>query len=176
MKRRRKTLRTRFIHSFDMPLIVVAAFLFLCMCVSACVTIQKRRRPDVARIKGISENFDIGTIVRTETGQVVSFEDLIADLEGVRIVYVGERHSNEAHHDVQLEILKALHEKDSTLLVGMEMFVHSDQQALDRWSAGELDEETFLREVRWEEKWKFDFALYRVILDFIREESLTVVA
>ena len=146
------------------------------MCVSACVMIQKWRRSDVVRIKGISKNFDTGTIVRTETGQVVSFQDLIADLEGVRIVYVGERHSNEAHHDVQLEILKALHEKDPTLLVGMEMFVYSDQQALDRWSAGELDEETFLREVRWEEKWKFDFALYRAILHFIREESLRLLA
>ena len=146
------------------------------MLVSACVVIQKLRTPEVVRIKGISENFDIGTIVRTVTGEVISFENLIADLEAVRIVYVGERHSNEAHHDVQLRILKALHEKDSTLLVGMEMFVNSDQQALDRWSAGKLDEETFLKEVRWEEKWKFDFALYRAILGFIREESLAVVA
>ena len=158
-----------------MRLIVVAASL-LCLCMSACVVIQKLRTPAVVRIKGISAGFEVGTIARTETGQVVSFAELIADLEGVRIVYVGERHSNEAHHDVQLRILKALHEKDSTLLVGMEMFVSSDQHALDQWSAGQLDEETFLKAVRWEEKWKFAFSLYRAILGFIREESLKVVA
>lgn len=146
------------------------------MYVTGCAVIQKLKMPTVVRIKGVSEGFETGTIVHTETGQVVSFEELIADLEGVRIVYVGERHSNEAHHDVQLSILKALYEKDPTLLVGMEMFVSSDQHALDQWSAGQLDEETFLKEVGWEEKWKFDFALYRAILDFIRKESLKVVA
>lgn len=161
---------------FDMRLIIVAASIFLCMYVSACGVIKKLRMATVVRIKGISEGFEIGTIVCTETGQVVSFEELMADLEDVRIVYVGERHSNEAHHDVQLRILKAFYEKDPALLVGMEMFVSSDQHALDQWSAGRLDEETFLKEVGWEEKWKFDFALYREILDFIRKNSLKVVA
>jgi uncharacterized iron-regulated protein len=131
--------------------------------------------PTVVRIKGVSEGFEIDSIVHAETGQVVSIEELMDDLEGMRIVYVGERHSNEAHHDVQLKILKALYEKDPTLLVGMEMFVGPDQNALDQWSAGQLDEETFLKEVGWEEKWKFDFALYRAILDFIRQKSLRLV-
>jgi uncharacterized iron-regulated protein len=132
--------------------------------------------PTLVRIKGISKGFEIGSIVRTETGHVVSFEELMADLEGVRVVYVGERHTNKAHHDVQLRILKALYEKDPMLSVGMEMFAISDQHTLDRWSAGQLDEESFLKEVGWDEKWKFDFALYRKILDFIRKESLKVVA
>lgn len=154
----------------------MAATVFLCLYVSACAVIQKLKMPTEVHIKGISKGFETGTIVHAETGRVVSFEELMADLESVRIVYVGERHSNEAHHDVQLRILKALYEKDPALLVGMEMFVSPDQQALDQWSAGRLDEETFLKEVGWEEKWKFDFGLYRAILDFIREKSLKVVA
>ncbi len=161
---------------FDMRLIIVVASVFLCMYVTGCAVIQKLKMPTVVRIKGVSEVFEIGTIVHTQTGRVVSFKELMADLEDVRIVYVGERHSNEAHHDVQLRILKALYEKDPALLVGMEMFVSSDQPALDQWSAGRLDEETFLKEVCWEEKWRFDFALYRAILHFIREDSLKVVA
>lgn len=159
-----------------MRLSIIAASIFLCIYVSGCAVIQKLEMPTVVRIKGVSEGFETGAIVQTEAGQVVSFEELMADLEGVRIVYVGERHTNEAHHDVQLRVLKALYEKDPTLLVGMEMFASSDQHALDQWSAGQLDEETFLKEVGWEEKWKFDFALYRAILDFIREKSLKVVA
>jgi len=154
----------------------MAATIFLCLCVSACAVIQKLKMPTEVHIKGISKGFEIGTIVHTETGRVVSFEELMADLEDVRIVYVGERHSNEAHHDVQLRILKALYEKDPALLVGIEMFVSSDQEVLDQWSAGRLDEETFLKEADWEEKWKFDFGLYRAIFDFIREGALKVVA
>lgn len=155
---------------------ITIACTLLCVYVSACAVIQKLKMPSVARIKGISEGFEAGTIVRTETGRVLSFEELLADLEGVQVVYVGEKHGNQAHHDIQLKVLKALYEKDPTLLVGMEMFVISDQHVLDKWSAGQLDEETFLNKIGWEEKWKHDFALYRAILDFIREESLKVVA
>jgi uncharacterized iron-regulated protein len=159
-----------------MRLLIIAVSVSMYMFVSGCVVMQMLKTSTVVRIKGISEGFKIGTIVRTETGQVVSFEELMADLEGVRIVYAGERHDNQAHHDVQLRILRAFQEKDPTLLVGMEMFVRSDQHALDQWSEGRLDEETFLKEVDWENKWKFDFALYRDILDFIREKSLKMVA
>jgi uncharacterized iron-regulated protein len=159
-----------------MRLLIIAASVSMYLFVSGCAVMQKLKTPTVVRIKGISEGFKVGTIVRTETGQIVSFEELMADLEGVRIVYAGERHDNQAHHDVQLKILRALQEKDPTLLVGMEMFVKSDQHALDQWSAGRLDEETFLKEVDWEKKWKFDFALYCAILNFIREKSLKVVA
>ncbi len=159
-----------------MCLSIIAASVFLCIHASGCAVIQKLKMPTVVRIKGVSEGFEIGAIVKTETGQTVSFEELMADLEGVRVVYVGERHTNEAHHDIQLRILKALHEKDPALLIGMEMFAGPDQHTLDRWGAGQMDEETFLKEVGWEEKWKFDFDLYRAILDFIRKESLKVVA
>ena len=109
-------------HGFAMRLIIVAVCVFLCMHASGCAVIKQLKMPTVVRIKGVTGEFEIGAIVRTETGQVVSFDELMADLEDVRVVYVGERHSNEAHHDVQLRILKALYEKDPTLFVGMEMF------------------------------------------------------
>ncbi|RLB82493.1 MAG: hypothetical protein DRH17_05620 [Deltaproteobacteria bacterium] len=158
-----------------MRLLIMAASVFLCLYVSGCAVIQKLKMPTVVRIKGLPETFEIGAIVRTATGEVVSFEELMADLEHVRIVYIGEKHSNEAHHNVQLKILKALYEKDPRLLVGMEMFVNADQHVLDQWRAGKLDQETFLKEVDWENTWKFDFSLYRAVLDFIREASLKLV-
>ena len=159
----------------DMRFVILTACVFLCVSVSSCAMIQKLKMPTVVRIKGVSDGFEIGTIVHSESGQVVSFDELMADLEVVRVVYVGERHCNQVHHDVQLRILKALHEKDPVLLVGMEMFEGSDQHALDQWSSGQLDEESFLKEVGWDEKWRFDFAIYRPILEFIREKSLKVV-
>jgi uncharacterized iron-regulated protein len=60
--------------------------------------------------------------------------------------------------------------------VGMEMFDRSYQEVLDLWSAGVLDEETFLRKVHWYANWQFDFGLYRDILAFIKENRIKIVA
>jgi uncharacterized iron-regulated protein len=58
----------------------------------------------------------------------------------------------------------------------MEMFDRSYQQVLDLWSAGVLDEETFLRKVQWYANWQFDFGLYRDILEFIKENRIKIIA
>jgi len=55
------------------------------------------------------------------------------------------------------------------------MFEASYQSVLDQWSAGLLDETSFLKAVDWEKTWKFDFSLYRPILEFIRKRSLKLV-
>ena len=117
-----------------------------------------------------------GEIVQVKTGQVVSFDAMIGDLSRVDIVYVGETHINRAHHDIQLKILQAIFAKNRSIRVGMEMFERSSQPILDQWRAGDLTEETFLKKVRWEKDWSFDFDLYRDILYFIRENHIHLTA
>ena len=158
-----------------MYLSIIATSIFLYLYAAGCTTTQKPSMPTEVRIKGVPATFEIGAIVRPETAEVVSFDQLLADLENVQVVYIGEVHTNEAHHDIQLKVLKVLFERCGNLLVGMEMFEASYQDALDQWSAGMLDEASFLGEVGWENTWRFDFGLYRPILDFVRMESLKVV-
>jgi len=40
-------------------------------------------------IKDLSTSFDAETIISTKTGEAVSFDELMADLTGVRIIYIG---------------------------------------------------------------------------------------
>jgi uncharacterized iron-regulated protein len=109
-------------------------------------------------------------------GNPVAWDDMLADLAATRVVYVGERHTSAAHHAAQLEILRALHAHHPDLVIGMEMFDRSYQTVLDRWSAGELDEAEFLRRTHWYANWRFDYALYRPILEYARAHRLPVVA
>ncbi len=109
-------------------------------------------------------------------GSPVSWDDMLADLAAARVVYVGERHTSAAHHAAQLEILQALHARHPDLVIGMEMFDRSYQAVLDHWSAGELDETGFLRRTHWYANWRFDYALYRPILDYARAQRLPVAA
>nr|HID58037.1 hypothetical protein [Desulfobacterales bacterium] len=128
------------------------------------------------RIEGMERGFAPGTIVRTKDCQAITFEELLEDLKTVQIVYVGERHANQAHHEIQLKLIQALFEIDPNLMVGMEMFDRSYQAHLDEWSSGSLDEKGFLRKVAWNKNWNFDIRLYRPIINFVRDKHIKLVA
>ncbi|HWR91036.1 MAG TPA: ChaN family lipoprotein, partial [Desulfobacterales bacterium] len=116
------------------------------------------------------------TIISGSTGQPVSFDVMLADLLAVAIIYVGEKHTSAAHHAVQLHLIRALHLKIPQLTVALEMFDRSYQGVLDLWSAGRLDEDGFLRRSHWYANWRFDYTLYRDILEYAREHRLRLVA
>lgn len=116
------------------------------------------------------------TIIRGSSGLPVSFDAMLADLMTVAVVYVGEKHNAAGHHAAQLRVIQALHRRNPQLAVGMEMFDRSYQTVLDRWSAGELDEDGFLRSSHWYANWRFDYALYRDILNYVRDHRLRLVA
>ena len=60
------------------------------------------------KIEGIKTPMPTDTIVDTRTGRPISFDQLIGQLAEVRVVYVGERHTDMAQHRIQLKIIQAL--------------------------------------------------------------------
>jgi uncharacterized iron-regulated protein len=126
-------------------------------------------------IEDLSKSFKEGDIINTKTGVVVSFEELIADLSKAKVIYIGEQHTNSAHHKIQLEVIKGLINQHPELAVGMEAFDHSYQKILDMWSAGSLDEKGFLERTHWYANWKFNFELYKDMLTFIKEKHIKLI-
>lgn len=94
------------------------------------------------------------------------------DASGSAVVLLGETHEVAAHHRWQLATLKALHARRPKLVVGFEMFPRRVQPVLDRWVAGELSVDAFLRETDWDQVWRYDPALYRPLFDYVRAEQL----
>ncbi|MFP5213363.1 MAG: ChaN family lipoprotein, partial [Acidobacteriota bacterium] len=117
----------------------------------------------------------VGDIIDTRTGRVASFKTMMEDLAGVRIVYVGETHNSAEDHQVQLEILKALHSGSTGPVLAMEMFPRELQPVLDRYWQGTTTEQEFLKEVDWENTWGYPFQLYRGLFAFARENRLRIV-
>jgi uncharacterized iron-regulated protein len=118
----------------------------------------------------------VGDVVHLPTGTVVSLAQMLAVVGDARVVYVGETHDNPASHRLELQTLQGLEERHpGKVALGMEMFTRAQQPALDRWVAGKLDEKAFLKESRWFENWKSDFAYYRDLLVFAREHHIPVI-
>lgn len=129
------------------------------------------------RLKNFPEQVALDDIIHVPTGQKVQFSNLHHFFHCASILYVGETHANKAAHQVQLKVLKAYHEKfGGNIAIGMEMFTRPYQPFLDQWIAGEIDEQRFLEETRWDKEWGYDYTLYKDILDFAREKKIPVIA
>ncbi len=154
----------------EFPTIFGAVLVVLNLIFTACAT-----APDTLYLKDVSKKLEAGVIIASDTDQIIAFEEFIQKLEKEKVIYVGERHTNAHHHQAQLQILKAIYNHDRFVAVGMEMFDHTYQHILDQWSFGDLDEQTFIEKTHWYANWRYDFALYRDILLFIKENRIKLI-
>lgn len=105
-----------------------------------------------------------------------TLSDVIGAASDKRIVYVGEHHDQFSHHNIQVQVIRALLRKDRKIAVGMEMFQRPFQKALDEYIAGTISEREFLERTEYFKRWVFDYNLYKPILDLCRAEKIPVVA
>jgi len=111
-------------------------------------------------------------ILRVGDGDVVTLAEMIEDLRGVRVVFMGELHDNEAHHRAQLRVIRELHAAGVEVAIGLEMFRSIDQPVLDRWTSGGMTEEEFLP--LYKRNWSM-WPEYREIFHYARKERLPMV-
>ena len=117
-----------------------------------------------------------GAILAGRTGTPVGFERMIQEMMPARIVHVGETHDAMAMHEIEFQVIRALYQKDPHLAIGLEMVPVTLQVALNKWTAGILTKDEFLREIRWYVTWNFNFGYYEKIFDFAREHRLPIYA
>ena len=120
----------------------------------------------------------VDAVTDTRTGETLTPDELAHRLAGVRLLFVGESHTDADFHGVELRLLAALAAAGGPgpLLVGLEMYPAGEQRGLDEWGEGLLTEEGFLRLSRWYEHWGYPWAYYRDIFLFARDHRLPLVA
>lgn len=111
-------------------------------------------------------------ILALEQGEEISFNELIDALSKVQLIFLGELHDHDGHHQMQLEIIRALQERGRPLAVGLEMFQRDYQGALDKWVAGEMPENNFV--MVYQQNWSM-WPKYRPIFLFARERGVPMV-
>lgn len=118
----------------------------------------------------------IGQWVDPETGNVLAYDQTIDAAASAPVVMLGEVHPHIEHHRWQLAVIAALHGRRPDLVLGFESFPRAVQPALDRWVAGELSEDDFLREADWSRSWGFDPELYLPMFHFARLHQVPMIA
>jgi uncharacterized iron-regulated protein len=94
-------------------------------------------------------------------------------IESVRLMIVGEHHTDQSHHKAQLRVIRMLNAHSIPLSIGLEMFRKDQQESLNRWLSGDIDERDF--EKIYLDNWNFPWALYRDIFISARERKIPLV-
>lgn len=116
----------------------------------------------------------LGTALVVETATEPSLSQILARVRQERLLYVGETHTRNADHLLQLAVLKSLPPAQAAL--GVEWFQARFQSALDEFVVGRIDEAEMLRRTEYFSRWGFDYRLYRPILQYAREHHIPIIA
>jgi len=106
--------------------------------------------------------------------QGVEFLQLVTATEGSDVIFIGETHDEKKHHENQLEIIRALYARNVPVAIGLEMFTSENQQQLDDWTEGKLNEQDF--RLIYSKNWSYDWSLYRDIFIFARDNHIPIIA
>jgi uncharacterized iron-regulated protein len=69
-----------------------------------------------------------------------------------------------------------MHNAGYNLAVGMEMFQKPFQPVVNDYLAGRIDERTFLKKTQYFSTWRYDYNLYKPIIDYLKGQNLPIVA
>ena len=127
----------------------------------------------LAALAGQPENPD-SLVIRLEAAQRLS--DIGEKLATKRVVYVGEAHTAYQDHLVQLELLRQLHNHNPDVAIGVEWFQARFQEHLDDYIHKRISEKELLNKTEYYYRWRFDYRLYRPILQVAREHGIPVIA
>jgi aminopeptidase N len=115
-------------------------------------------------------------ITDTRSGEVITPSELPKRLAGVRLLLVGESHTDMDFHRSQLRIVEELVRSGRPVFLGLEMYPYTEQRFLDQWVNGQLSEEQFLQTSRWYENWGYNWLYYRDIFLFARDHKVRMFA
>jgi uncharacterized iron-regulated protein len=108
--------------------------------------------------------------------KTVNLSEIMNAIIDKPVIYIGERHTNYEDHKVQLEVIMELSQRGRKFAIGMEMFQRPFQKALDDYLSGSISEREFLKASEYFKRWKFDYQMYREIIEFAKAKGIPVVA
>ena len=108
--------------------------------------------------------------INVNSGEPVNFSALLDYLNHSDVIFLGERHTIDRHHEIQANIVDELGNKTQKLIVGFEQIEAKDQPILDQYNRGELTFEEFAKKIGWKKYWS-NYNDYKAILGNTRRNK-----
>jgi len=106
-------------------------------------------------------------------GYIIELDSFFKEITEYDIIFIGEDHDLRECQEAELTILRGLSERESDLVLALEMFERDVQDALDDYLGGVIPEETFLQLSR---PWPNYQERYRPLIEFAKARELPVIA
>ena len=109
----------------------------------------------------------------TNKGIILNLEEAFETLMTYDVVFFGENHDSRVAHAGELIILTGLAERDSSLVLALEMFERDVQDALNAYLEGTIPEDRFLELARPWHNYQED---YRPLVELAKTRGISVIA
>jgi len=103
-----------------------------------------------------------------------SFDDLVVACYKADIVYIGDYHALPASQEFAARLLREIAARCREAVLCMEMVYTRHQRILDRYMSGEIGDAEFLKGIRYDLDWGYDWNAFRRLFDAAREHHLSV--
>jgi len=105
---------------------------------------------------------------------ISSYDDLIISCFKADIVYLGDYHALPSSQFFAAQLLREVATRSRQVILAVEMVYGRNQRVLDRWMAGEIDDNEFKKRIRYDLEWGYDWAAFRRVFDTARDYGLRV--
>ena len=110
-------------------------------------------------------------VIYNSNGKKVSFKKMMKKLSKSNVILFGEQHNNAIAHWLELEVAKGIQSKQ--LKLGAEMIESDNQDTLDTYLSGKIDEAAFDSTTR---LWSNYYTDYRPLVEFAKENEIPFIA
>lgn len=123
---------------------------------------------------GVSAQEKQAYVIFNSKGKKVSYKKVLKAAENSEITFFGEYHNNPIAHWIQLELTNDLAlSKNNQLSLGFEMFEADQQQIINDYLSGKIEEKKFQDSMRMWSNYKTD---YKPLVQLAKEKNIACVA
>ena len=101
--------------------------------------------------------------------EISSLDDLTIDCYKADIVYTGDYHALPASQRFAAWLLRDIASRSREVVLCLEMVYGRNQRTLDRYMRGEIGESEFLKAIRYDQEWGYDWESFREVFETARE-------
>ncbi len=106
--------------------------------------------------------------------QASSHDDLVIACFKADLIYLGDYHALPTAQAFGARLLKEVAARSREVILAVEMVYGRNQEVLDRWMAGEIDDAEFKRRIRYDLEWGYDWQGFRGLFTAARDYGVKV--